>query len=225
MGNSTVSRFLVPMEKRTIEKSHSTMEGENVTPAESLPKGAISSKNDNELGYIDEDIFKIEIAEDESSPMARKSAHFANPGSDDDNDDDDNDDDGDYDEPCCDKSRQDDISKKNYPDWEMVDSICKSKGVDVHICQTCRDTKNLLYTMLSTYGLENSPKKIVVHCLCTTLGGKYFPLDETRSLQFSSGDLISTIYNHIHATEQRNRFTFYNGSDMPPEEKKLAFNY
>ena len=118
--------------------------------------------------------------------------------------------------PCCTKE-----SKKFYKehsqlqrrckqldiDWEILDRICEAQAIQKEVCETCKTTKNQLYLMISTYGTAG-PLKTVLYCICKELQEKYFPLNETLSLNFTSFDTISTIYNFAQKNNKENNYIY-----------------
>ena len=97
-------------------------------------------------------------------------------------------------------------------DWKILDRICLAKAIEKEVCEACKATRNSLYLMLSTYGARG-PMKVVLHCVCTELDGKYFPLNETLSINFATSDTITAIYNFVRKNEDANKFLYGSASE------------
>ena len=92
-------------------------------------------------------------------------------------------------------------------DWKILDRICLAKAIQKEVCEACKTTGNSLYLMLSTYG-KTGPMKTVLYCVCQELEEKYFPLNETLSINFATSDTISAIYNFVRKNDDANKFLY-----------------
>ena len=118
--------------------------------------------------------------------------------------------------PCCTpdmrtffkrrKELQEQYQKLHF-DWNILDRICHAKSIEKEVCDACRSSGSVLYLMLSTYG-KLGPMKTVLYCVCQELDEKYFPLNETLSVNFATSDTISAIYNFVQKNNEANKYVY-----------------